>query len=216
MPRIQSGLSDILALAPVIPVLTFDTLDVAVPVARALVKGGLTVLEVTLRTPVGLDAIRAIAKAVPDAVVGAGTVVRPDQYTAVAEAGARFAVSPGFSPALLAIAADGDVPLLPGAITPAESITLLDAGYTMQKFFPAEPAGGVAMLKSMIAPLPEIRFCPTGGIDIAKAPTYLALSNVTCIGGSWVTPADTVAAGDWDRIEALAAEASALSRGRSA
>lgn len=204
------SVAEILKIAPVIPVLTFETVDTALDVARALVRGGLPVLEVTLRTPVAVEALRRIAAELPDAVVGAGTVVRPAQYAEVVAAGARFCVSPGFTPELLDAARQSRVPFLPGAATPAECMTLLQAGYSHQKFFPAEPAGGTPMLKAIAAPLPEIAFCPTGGIDAAKAPSYLALPNVACVGGSWVTPADALAARDWDRIEALAREARAL------
>lgn len=206
------SIADILKLAPVIPVLTIDDLDTAVPLGRALVAGGLPVLEITLRTPVGVEAIRRLAAEAPGAVVGAGTVNTPAAYAEVAAAGARFVVSPGHDAALLAAAAASPVPFLPGAITPSEVIELLTAGYRYLKFFPAEPAGGIPMLKAFSAPLPEARFCPTGGIDLAKAPAYLALPNVVCIGGSWVAPAEAVARGDWKRIETLAREASQLAR----
>ncbi|HYE00950.1 MAG TPA: bifunctional 4-hydroxy-2-oxoglutarate aldolase/2-dehydro-3-deoxy-phosphogluconate aldolase [Alphaproteobacteria bacterium] len=203
---------EILTLAPVIPVLVFDDAETAVPVARALVRGGLKVLEVTLRTPAALESIRRIAADLPDAVVGAGTVLDGRQYAEAVEAGSRFIVSPGCTPALLEAAGRSDVPLLPGATTPSEAMALLEAGYSRLKFFPAEPSGGTAMLKALGGPLPQLRFCPTGGIDLAKAPEYLALKNVLCVGGSWLTPAAAIAAGDWGRIEALAAEAVARLR----
>jgi len=208
----QQAIAEILGLAPVVPVLTIDDVEKAIPLARALVAGGLPVLEITLRTPGAIDAIRRIAAEIPGAMVGAGTVINPAQYAAVAEAGARFVVSPGHSAALLDAAKQSQVPFLPGAITPSEVIELISAGYRYLKFFPAEPAGGIPMLKSFAAPLPEVRFCPTGGIDLAKAPSYLALSNVAAIGGSWVAPAGAITDGNWDRIEELAREASQLSR----
>lgn len=209
----QKAIADILNLAPVVPVLTIEDLDTAVPLGRALVAGGLPALEITLRTPVAVEAIRRIAAEVEGAVVGAGTVITPAAYASVAAAGARFVVSPGHDASLLAAADDSDVPFLPGAITPSEVIALLNAGYRYLKFFPAEPAGGIPMLKAFSAPLPEARFCPTGGIDLAKAPAYLALPNIMCIGGSWVAPQDAIAKGDWQRIETLAREASQLPRG---
>jgi 2-dehydro-3-deoxyphosphogluconate aldolase/(4S)-4-hydroxy-2-oxoglutarate aldolase len=208
-------IAGILRLSPVIPVLTFDDPDTAVEAARALVRGGLHVLEVTLRTPAALAALARIARDVPDAVVGAGTVLRPAQYTEAVAAGARFCVSPGFTPALLDVAARSGIPFLPGASSAAESMVLLDAGHAAQKFFPAEPAGGIALLKALAAPLPEVTFCPTGGIDLARARGYLDLPNVACVGGSWLTPADALASGDWHRIERLAREAAALSKGPS-
>ena len=216
MDERQARIAGILDLAPVVPVLTVHDLDRAVPLARALVAGGLPVLEITLRTAVAVEAIRRIADAVPDAVVGAGTVLTPAQYTAVAAAGARFVVSPGHDDALLTAAARSPVPFLPGAATPSEAMRLLAAGYRHLKFFPAEPAGGTAMLGALAAPLADAVFCPTGGIDLAKAPAYLALPNVAAIGGSWVAPADATDADDWGRVEALAYEASRLPRpGRS-
>jgi 2-dehydro-3-deoxyphosphogluconate aldolase/(4S)-4-hydroxy-2-oxoglutarate aldolase len=208
----QEAIAEILALAPVVPVLIIDDVEKAIPLARALVAGGLPVLEITLRTPGAIDAIRRIGKEVPNGVVGAGTVINPAQYQAVADAGARFVVSPGHSAALLDAAQNSPVPFLPGAVTPTEVIELVSAGYRYLKFFPAEPAGGIPMLKAFASPLPEVRFCPTGGIDLAKAPQYLALPNVVAVGGSWVAPADAIASGDWGRIEELAREASQLSR----
>jgi 2-dehydro-3-deoxyphosphogluconate aldolase/(4S)-4-hydroxy-2-oxoglutarate aldolase len=208
----QEAIAEILALAPVVPVLIIDDVEKAIPLGRALVAGGLPALEITLRTPVAIEAIRRIASEIPNAMVGAGTVVNPEQYRAVADAGARFVVSPGHSTALLEAAKKSAVPFLPGAVTPAEVIELVAAGYRYLKFFPAEPAGGIPMLKAFASPLPEVRFCPTGGIDLAKAPQYLALPNVVAVGGSWVAPAEAISAGDWVRIEALAREASRLGR----
>jgi 2-dehydro-3-deoxyphosphogluconate aldolase/(4S)-4-hydroxy-2-oxoglutarate aldolase len=173
----------------------------------------LRVLEITLRTEHGLPAIAAIARAVPDAVVGAGTVIAPDQLAALADIGCRFVVSPGFSPALLDAAERQSIPFLPGAATAAEVMTLLARGYVRQKLFPAEPAGGVPLLRSLREPLPQVTFCPTGGITLEKAGAYLALANVACVGGSWVVPADAIRGGDWERIRTLAAEAAALPRG---
>lgn len=200
-------LEAILTDAPVVPVLTIEDRATAVPLARALVAGGLTALEITLRTASGLDAIRAIAAEVPRANVGAGTVTSAAQYAEVAKAGAKFVVSPGATPALLAAAEDSAVPFLPGVATAGEAMTLFDAGYKTLKFFPAEQAGGVSYLKALSAPLPAIRFCPTGGISLANAPAYLALPNVICVGGSWVAPAAALAAGDWEKVEILAREA---------
>lgn len=202
----------ILARTPVVPVVTIDHLDQAVPLANALIEGGLTVIEVTLRTPVALAAIAEIHRKAPLAVVGAGTVLTPEQLERAEEAGAAFAVAPGHAPRLLAGALTSGVPLLPGAVTASEMMRLLEEGYSYQKFFPAEPAGGVAVLKAVAAPLPEIRFCPTGGIDEAKAPSYLALSNVICVGGSWMLPKDLVAAHDWRGISEIAERAGNLAK----
>ena len=200
-------LSAILHAAPVVPVLTIADLAVAVPLARALVAGGLTALEITLRTAAGLECIRAIAGEVEGANVGAGTVIDARQYEAAAKAGAKFVVSPGATPALLAAAKNSPVPFLPGVATAGEAMALQEAGYRMLKFFPAEPAGGVAYLRALAAPLPTIRFCPTGGIGAKNAPAYLALANVICVGGSWVAPPEALAAGDWARVTALSREA---------
>ncbi len=196
--------------AVVIPVMVIRDVASAVPLARALAKGGLTVLEITLRTEVALAAIAAIAKELPEVTVGSGTVLSRDQLQASLDHGCRFAVSPGATPALLD-AADGiDLPLLPAAANASQAMVLAERGYLRQKLFPAEPSGGVALLKGLGEPLPQICFCPTGGIDLAKAPSYLALKNVVCVGGSWVAPRDAVEAGDWARIEKLAGGASAL------
>ena len=195
---------------PVIPVLVIDRVEDAAPLAEALVAGGLDVLEVTLRTPVALEALRAMQRAVPKAIVGAGTVNTPQQMAQVAEAGAAFAVSPGATDALVAAAARHDMPFLPGVATASDVLLRLEQGLTALKFFPAEAAGGVAMLKSWAGPLSEACFCPTGGIKARSASSYLALPNVACVGGSWVTPKDAVAERDWAKIESLAREASTL------
>jgi 2-dehydro-3-deoxyphosphogluconate aldolase / (4S)-4-hydroxy-2-oxoglutarate aldolase len=204
--------AEMLALAPVVPVLVIRRVEDAVPLARALVAGGLPLLEITLRTAAALPAIRAIADAVPDAIVGAGTLIEPDQVDAVCAAGGRFLVSPGSTPALLDRAEQLGVPMLPGAATPTEMMALLARGYRSQKLFPASAVGGAALLKAIASPLPGITFCPTGGITLQTAPDYLALPNVACVGGSWVAPDDRVAAGDWSGIELLARQAAALPR----
>ncbi|MGW1210318.1 bifunctional 4-hydroxy-2-oxoglutarate aldolase/2-dehydro-3-deoxy-phosphogluconate aldolase [Streptomyces sp. NPDC002499] len=204
--------TSVLDLAPVVPVVVLDDVADAVPLARALVAGGLPAIEVTLRTPVALDAIRAIADAVPDAVVGAGTVITPAQVTESVAAGARFLVSPGWTDVLLEAMRASGVPYLPGVSTTSEVVALLERGVREMKFFPAQAAGGTAYLKSLAGPLPQARFCPTGGIGAANAPEYLGLPNVGCVGGTWMIPADAVAAGDWGRIEGLAREAAGLRR----
>ena len=196
---------DILSAAPVLPVLTIRRLEDAVPLARALVKGGLINLEITLRTPVALDAIRRIAKEVPEATVGAGTITRPADLDEVGRAGARFAVSPGLTPALRAAAQDAELPLIPGVMTPSEAMTAWDAGFQTLKLFPAAVAGGIDLLKAIGGPLPGLTFCPTGGIGPKTFRDYLALKNVICVGGSWVAPQDAIHQGDWDRITDLAA-----------
>lgn len=205
-------LDEVLSLGPVIPVLVLDDVRTAVPLARALVDGGLRVIEVTLRTAAALDAARAIRDAVPEAVVGVGTVLTPAQYALAEAAGMAFAVSPGTTDALLDAARDGGVPLLPGATTPSETMALLDRGHVHQKFFPAEPSGGTAYLSALASPLPAARFCPTGGITAATAPAYLALPNVLCVGGSFMVPKGAVAAADWDAVRRGAAAAAALGR----
>ncbi|MFJ2702844.1 bifunctional 4-hydroxy-2-oxoglutarate aldolase/2-dehydro-3-deoxy-phosphogluconate aldolase [Streptomyces sp. NPDC087428] len=202
--------SSVLDLAPVVPVVVLEDAADAVPLARALVAGGLPAIEVTLRTAAALDTIKAIAAEVPDAVVGAGTVISPRNVSDTVAAGARFLVSPGWTDALLDAMKASGVPFLPGVSTTSEVVALLERGVTEMKFFPAEAAGGTAYLKALSAPLPQARFCPTGGISLASAPSYLALPNVGCVGGSWMVPADAVAAGDWARVERLAAEAAAL------
>jgi len=198
-------------LAPIIPVLVVEDARVARPLAEALVAGGLPVLEVTLRTEAALDVIREMA-AVEGGVVGAGTLLTPSDVQAAVGAGARFGVSPGATDLLLDACEAADLPLLPGAATASEAMALLERGYTVQKFFPAEANGGVPALKAIGAPIPEARFCPTGGVSLQNAPDYLGLSNVLCAGGSWVAPKDLVTKGDWKAIEELAREAAALSR----
>ncbi|MEV0635971.1 bifunctional 4-hydroxy-2-oxoglutarate aldolase/2-dehydro-3-deoxy-phosphogluconate aldolase [Streptomyces sp. NPDC050619] len=200
----------VLDLAPVLPVVVVEDAADAVPLARALVAGGLPAIEVTLRTPAALDVIRAIAAEVPEAVVGAGTVITPAQVAQSVAAGARFLVSPGWTDVLLAAMRESGVPFLPGVSTVSEVVALLERGVREMKFFPARAAGGTAYLKSLAGPLPQARFCPTGGIGLADAPEYLALPNVGCVGGTWIVPADAVAAGDWGRVETLAREAAAL------
>ncbi|MFD8348135.1 bifunctional 4-hydroxy-2-oxoglutarate aldolase/2-dehydro-3-deoxy-phosphogluconate aldolase [Streptomyces coelicoflavus] len=212
-PLPSSPAASVLDLAPVVPVVVVDDLADAVPLARALVAGGLPAIEVTLRTPVALDAIRAIAGEVPDAVVGAGTVVTAEQVGEVVAAGARFLVSPGWTDKLLEAMRGSGVPFLPGASTTSEVVALLERGVREMKFFPAEAAGGTAYLKALAAPLPQARFCPTGGITPASAPEYLALPNVGCVGGSWMLPKDAIDGRDWGRVEALAREAAGLSAG---
>jgi 2-dehydro-3-deoxyphosphogluconate aldolase / (4S)-4-hydroxy-2-oxoglutarate aldolase len=197
---------------PVIPVVVVHDVDHAVPMARALVDGGLPVIELTLRTPAALDAIEAIASAVPEILVGAGTIVAPHQAKDALSAGAQFLVSPGTTEALAAAMTDTGLPHLPGAATVSEVLRLLELGYTELKFFPAAASGGVDFLKSIGSPVPQARFCPTGGISAATASSYLALTNVGCVGGSWLTPADAVLDGDWDRITGLAADAAAIGR----
>ncbi len=199
----------ILARCRVMPVIVLEELAHAVPLARALVAGGLPVLEVTLRTPVALDGLRAIRREVPGAVVGAGTITSPADLDAAMDAGASFGVSPGATPALLAHARTRGLPFLPGVMTPSEVVQALAHGFSALKFFPAEAAGGIRMLKSLAGPFPAVRFCPTGGIDAANAAAYLALPNVACVGGSWVAPAALVRAGDWAGITALARGAAA-------
>jgi 2-dehydro-3-deoxyphosphogluconate aldolase/(4S)-4-hydroxy-2-oxoglutarate aldolase len=202
----------LMALAPVIPVVVLDDAATAAPLARALVAGGLPAIEVTLRTAAATEAIAAIAAAVPDAVVGAGTVTTADQVLDARAAGARFLVAPGQTPALLDALQAGDLPFLAGTATASDLIALRERGIATAKFFPAEAMGGTATLKALGGPFPEMRFCPTGGIDAARAPGYLALSNVACIGGSWMVPAAAIAAGDWDAIERAARAAAALDR----
>jgi 2-dehydro-3-deoxyphosphogluconate aldolase/(4S)-4-hydroxy-2-oxoglutarate aldolase len=191
-------------------VVVIDDVRHAVPLARALVAGGLPVIEVTLRTAAALEAVRAIADEVPDALIGVGTVRRPADLVASAKAGARFAVSPGSTPDLVSASRESDVAWLPGAATASEAMTLAEQGFVFQKFFPAEAAGGVALLRSLHGPMPELRFCATGGIGVHNAAAYLATPNVACVGGSWCTPASMMRDGDWAGIEALAHAAAAM------
>jgi 2-dehydro-3-deoxyphosphogluconate aldolase/(4S)-4-hydroxy-2-oxoglutarate aldolase len=201
---------DVMRFGPVIPVIVIDRIADAVPLARALVAGGVRVLELTLRTPAALQAIERVAAEVEGAIVGAGTITRVQDFDAVRRAGAVFGVSPGLTPELAAAARASGLPLLPGVMTPSDVIAARSAGYTELKLFPALQAGGVAMLKALGGPFPDVRFCPTGGISAQTAPQFLALPNVVCVGGSWLTPADAVAAGDWARITALARAASGI------
>ncbi|HEY1724425.1 MAG TPA: bifunctional 4-hydroxy-2-oxoglutarate aldolase/2-dehydro-3-deoxy-phosphogluconate aldolase [Steroidobacteraceae bacterium] len=200
----------LMALTPVIPVITVQRLEQAVPLATALVRGGLRVLEVTLRTTCALQAIRAMRSAVPDAIVGAGTLTRAADFAECAHVDAQFAVTPGLTGELIAAAARAPFPLLPGIMTPTELITARAAGFTACKLFPAQQAGGIGMLKALAGPFPDQVFCPTGGITRDNAADYLALSNVLCVGGSWVAPATALETGDWGRIESLARDAAGL------
>jgi 2-dehydro-3-deoxyphosphogluconate aldolase/(4S)-4-hydroxy-2-oxoglutarate aldolase len=202
---------EIASRAPIIPVLVLDDASSAAALAHALVAGGLPALEVTLRTACALDAIRAMAD-VPGGIVGAGTLLSPQDIRAAKEAGAKFGVSPGATPRLIAAAIEIGLPLLPGAATASEVMALWEQGYDMLKFFPAEAAGGAPALKAIGAPIPQVSFCPTGGITPENAASYLALPNVICAGGSWVAPKDKIANGDWAGITALAAAAAALAR----
>ncbi|WP_329058481.1 bifunctional 4-hydroxy-2-oxoglutarate aldolase/2-dehydro-3-deoxy-phosphogluconate aldolase [Amycolatopsis sp. NBC_01480] len=199
--------TDLLELSPVMPVVVIDDVDDAVPAARALLAGGIRVIELTLRTPVALAAIERVAAEVPDIVIGAGTVTSPDQAKQSADAGAKFLVTPGSTDTVLEAAFATGLPFLPGAATVSEAMRLAERGLTALKFFPAEASGGVDYLKSIAGPLPSLRFCPTGGITPANAEAYLALPNVGCIGGSWLTPKKTLAAKDFATVESLAAEA---------
>lgn len=211
MPQDAAALRHMLSLAPVIPVIILDDVDAARPLAEALVAGGLPVLEVTLRTPNALRVIAEMAK-VPGAILGSGTVRSPLQMGHSVDAGCQFMVSPGASPRLLEAADDHPIPLLPGIGTPTEAMTASEHGYSFLKFFPAEALGGAKVLKAYASPLPDITFCPTGGIDLDKARGYLELPNVICVGGSWIMPADAMAAKDFGRIEKLAREAAALKK----
>jgi 2-dehydro-3-deoxyphosphogluconate aldolase / (4S)-4-hydroxy-2-oxoglutarate aldolase len=206
----QQQVETTMRLAPVIPVVIIEDARHAVPMARALVAGGVPAIEVTLRTPAALDAIRAIASEVEGAVVGVGTVLTAKDLHAAEQAGARFAVSPGVSPNLLAAADNSALPLLPGVATASEAMAMLERGYRHLKFFPAVPAGGTKLLGAWASPLPQLRFCPTGGISLTSAPDFLALPNVVCVGGSWLTPNDKLKSGDWSGIEQLAREAALL------
>ena len=203
-------IKEVMTTSPVMPVMVINQLDQAVPLAKALVDGGLKVLEITLRTPVALDAIRKIKAEVPGAIVGAGTIINTETLQQAIDAGAEFIVSPGVTDSVIDAAIASGVPILPGVITPSEVMKLLEKGITSMKFFPAEAAGGIPMLKSIGAPLPQVTFCPTGGVNPKNAPEYLALSNVACVGGSWMAPADLVDAGDWAEITRRAAEAAKL------
>ena len=199
--------AEIFAAGPVVPVLVINDVEKAVPLAKALMAGGIKVLEVTLRTPVALDVIKRIAQEVPDALIGAGTVTNAQQLKDVVEAGAKFAISPGMTSDLLKAGHEFDIPLIPGISSTSDLMTAKDAGYSFLKFFPAEASGGVKAIKSISGPFPDVTFCPTGGISLANYKDYLALKNVVCVGGSWVAPDDAIDSGDWDRITTLAKEA---------
>lgn len=202
-------LLDIMRSASVIPVIAIDNPEHAVPLARALVEGGIRVLEVTLRTPHGLGAIRAMAQ-VPGAIVGVGTLTQGEEFAAARDAGAVFGVSPGLTATLIDAARKSGLPLLPGVMTPSEVMAAREAGFRQLKLFPAVPAGGVGMLNAIGGPLPDVTFCPTGGISIETAPQFLACKNVACVGGSWLTPKDAIMAGNWAHITQLARAAAAL------
>jgi 2-dehydro-3-deoxyphosphogluconate aldolase/(4S)-4-hydroxy-2-oxoglutarate aldolase len=196
--------SEVLNAGPVMPVMVIQNLEDAVPLAQALVAGGIKVLEITLRTPIALDAIRLISREVKDAIVGAGTITTPEQLRAAEEAGAVFAISPGLTPNLLAAANDGNIALIPGIATLSELMLGMEYGLDHFKFFPAEAAGGIPMLKSIAGPIPQVTFCPTGGISPENYNSYLQLSNVACVGGSWLVPADVVKSKNWSRVTELA------------
>jgi len=201
---------ELMQIGPVIPVIVIEDVAHAVPLARALVVGGVRVLEVTLRTPAGLQAIADIARNVPEAIVGVGTITQPHEFKQSIDAGARFGVTPGLTPALIEAVRGLALPLLPGVMTPADVISAKAAGYLQLKLFPAQQAGGIGMLKALAGPFPDVMFCPTGGVTAATAADFLALPNVACVGGSWLTPKDAITAGDWTRITTLAREAAAL------
>ncbi|MET3661913.1 2-dehydro-3-deoxy-phosphogluconate aldolase [Aquamicrobium ahrensii] len=210
MSNKSEKLMSLLAGQPVIPVLRIADVKQAAPLARALARGGLPAIEITLRTPDALEAIRRVAGEVEEAIVGSGTILDPAQFDAAAQAGSRFIVSPGLTKELLKVSSDSDVPFLPGAITPGEVMAARQAGLSFLKFFPAEQAGGAAFLKALASPIADVKFCPTGGVSAANASGYLGLPNVICVGGSWVAPDDLVENGEWDRIEELARKAAGL------
>jgi 2-dehydro-3-deoxyphosphogluconate aldolase/(4S)-4-hydroxy-2-oxoglutarate aldolase len=205
-------LESLIARAPVVPVIVVERVEDAAPLARALVAGGLSALEVTLRTPVALDVIREMRAAVPEALVGAGTINRPADLVAAMEAGAEFGVSPGAPARLIAAVKESGLPFLPGSATATEAMELVDQGFTLLKCFPASSSGGPEYLKNIASPLPEAKFCPTGGVTMANATDYLSLPNVAVVGGSFVCPKALIDAGDWDAITAIARKAAALPR----
>jgi 2-dehydro-3-deoxyphosphogluconate aldolase/(4S)-4-hydroxy-2-oxoglutarate aldolase len=204
------SIQQVMTTSPVMPVMVINRLELAVPLAQALVNGGLKVLEITLRTPVALDAIRLIKNEVPGAIVGAGTIINTLTLDQALKVGAEFIVSPGVTESLLDAALRSGLPILPGVVTPSEVMRLIDKGITAMKFFPAEAAGGIPMLKSINGPLPQVTFCPTGGVTPKNAPDYLALNNVSCVGGSWMAPANLVDEEDWQEITRRASEAASL------
>lgn len=197
----------VFASSPVVPVMVIENLDDAVPMAKALAKGGINIFEITLRTSAALEAITAIRKALPDSLVGAGTILNAQQYDDAVEAGAQFIISPGYSEVLLKHAANSSVALIPGVSTPSEIVTALEHGYDHLKFFPAEANGGAPALKAISGPLPQVTFCPTGGINLKNIADYRAIKSVATVGGSWMLPADAIKAKDWNKIEELAREA---------
>ena len=207
MPQNTDALLPIMTGQSVIPVIVLDDAKDAVPLAKALVAGGLPAIEITLRTDAALESIRRVAAEVPEALVGAGTILNAAQFEEAVAAGSKFIVSPGLTPELVEAADGSPVPLLPGAVTSSEIMAALEEGYSLLKFFPAEQAGGAAYLKSLSSPFGAVKFCPTGGVSAKNAADYLSLPNVLCVGGSWVAPKDAVSGGDWDRITALAKEA---------
>lgn len=200
------GIEEIISAAPVMPVLVIHELEKAIPLARALVDGGLKVIEVTLRTPIAMEAVAAIAKSVPEATVGVGTVTRPEQFSQAADAGAQFAVSPGLTRVMLNASAESAIPYLPGVFTPSEAMAARDTGFEYLKLFPAQRAGGIGLLDALGGPFPELKFCPIGEIDAENFRDFLALPNVPSVGGHWMAPAEAIAANDWDTISRLAAE----------
>jgi 2-dehydro-3-deoxyphosphogluconate aldolase/(4S)-4-hydroxy-2-oxoglutarate aldolase len=204
------NLIEIMRASPVIPVIAIENAAHAVPLARALVAGGIRVLEITLRTPHGLPAIRAIAQEVPDAILGVGTLTHPEEFAAAREAGALFGVSPGLTPRLIEASRSSGLPLLPGVMTPSEVMLAREAGFKQLKLFPAMQAGGIGMLNAISGPLPDVLFCPTGGVSQENAPQFLSCKNVACVGGSWLCPKELMEAGGWDQITALAKAASKL------
>jgi 2-dehydro-3-deoxyphosphogluconate aldolase/(4S)-4-hydroxy-2-oxoglutarate aldolase len=208
--KLMPDMLEIMRTSPVIPVIAIDDINHAVPLAKALVAGGIRVLEVTLRTVHGLPAIRAMAEQVPGAIIGVGTLTQPEEFTAARDAGAVFGVSPGLTQALIDAAVSSGLPLLPGVMTPSEVMKAREAGFRQLKLFPAVPAGGIGMLNALAGPLADITFCPTGGISEATAAQFLACKNVACVGGSWLTPKDAMQKGDWAHITSLAMAASAL------
>jgi 2-dehydro-3-deoxyphosphogluconate aldolase/(4S)-4-hydroxy-2-oxoglutarate aldolase len=208
--KLMPDMLEVMRTSPVIPVIAIDDINHAVPLAKALVAGGIRVLEVTLRTMHGLPAIRAMVEQVPGAIVGVGTLTLPEEFAAARDAGAVFGVSPGLTKALIDAAVSSGLPLLPGVMTPSEVMSAREFGFRQLKLFPAVPAGGVGMLNAIAGPLSDVTFCPTGGISESSAAQFLACKNVACVGGSWLTPKDAMVAGDWARITALATAASAL------
>ena len=210
MPQNAKRLDEILTIAPVIPVITIKDSSNAIPLARALVKGGLPVIEITLRTKSAIEAIKLISQEVKGAIVGAGTVLTASQYKSATRAGASFMVSPGTTPSLLDIAGTHDVPLLPGASSPSESMFLMDRSYLRQKFFPAEQSGGIDYLSALVSPLPDVKFCPTGGVTLENSTSYLKLKNVLCVGGSWIASLDLIKQKNWAKIEENARIAASL------